>query len=511
MRDIILCLDSGTTTVKAAAFDRHGRLLAVAEAANTALRRDGIRVEQDMIVTRNGSMSVLRECVGKISGDVAGLIVTGQGDGLWPLDKTGQPVGHALTWLDGRARALVGEHGHSGDLDRVEAITSARPTAATQSLQLAWLQQHEPERLTRIAHALRLKEWLFFSLTGELKAEPTAVLPSWGDWRNGGLSHAVEEILGLKTGIALLPQLEKIGDCRSSLSKSAAEQLGLPPGIPVLLGPGDVQSTIIGMGVGLKPELSRCSIFGTSAIHASHVLDPLKMQTKPAGAMIQQFALGEGYICSHPSFNGTTAFQHIARLTGEPTGLRTISPHYSGVLIHPFFEPGGERAPYTTPHAKGALIGVTSATTSQQIQWATREALVFVSRKSHEMMNSTGSDMALGGGLAADDAFASFFATTLGRNIHRSTSGHASLRGVGMIAAFHLLGEPLKSLPDRWIVEADSIAQPEKGSVAHYAERKYALFSTLVDVVSPCWDDMSALASLAAEDMTIPAGKENLQ
>ncbi|RDW12529.1 FGGY family carbohydrate kinase, partial [Paracoccus thiocyanatus] len=181
MTGALLCLDSGTTSVKAAAFDGHGRLLAGAERANGALYRDGLRVEQDMDLTRAEALAVLRDCVAQLPGDVAGLIVTGQGDGLWPVDGTGQPVGRALTWLDGRARGLAANMAPA--LDAVQAATGSRPTAASASLQLLWLQQNDPARHARIAHALRLKEWLFLSLTGRALAEPTALLPVWGDWR----------------------------------------------------------------------------------------------------------------------------------------------------------------------------------------------------------------------------------------------------------------------------------------------------------------------------------------
>ena len=44
MQELIFCLDSGTTSVKAAAFSMDGRLLAISEQPNQALRRNGQRV-----------------------------------------------------------------------------------------------------------------------------------------------------------------------------------------------------------------------------------------------------------------------------------------------------------------------------------------------------------------------------------------------------------------------------------------------------------------------------------
>jgi len=493
MDPILLCLDSGTTAVKAAAFDRHGRIVATTQSDNNALRRAGSRVEQDMHQTRTDAFAVLKECVAKLPGAVfEGLIVTGQGDGLWPVDGDGEPVGNAITWLDGRARSLASDLGEEGLFAPIEAVTSSRPTAASQSLHLLWLKQNDPARLERITHALRCKEWLFFALTSALVGEPSAALPVWGDWRTGQMSRAVQDALGLTRGVELLPAFQDVGECRAGLSAQAAEETGLPQGLPVLLGPGDVQATLIGLGLGSRAGVTRASIFGTSAIHACHMLDPAQAREKPQGAMVQQFVLGDGYLCFHPSFNGATLLGHIAKLTGQAPG--PAAPCYSGVVMHPFFEPGGERAPYTSPDASGALFGVTAATTAAELAWAAREALCFVARKSHEMMNAPKGDVALGGGLAGDPHFAAFLATTLGAPVQRTTSGHAGLRGLGAIAARFLFDASAQDLANNWIVAPEQTEAPGSAELTEYAGEKYQLFSSLLQSASTQWRALSRVS-----------------
>ncbi|MBD0415341.1 FGGY family carbohydrate kinase [Oryzicola mucosus] len=501
MSGLVFCLDSGTTAVKAAAFDRRGRLVATAQRPNSALRRSGEKVEQDMEVSRDDALAVLAECVAQAEGMPVGLIITGQGDGTWPLDAEKRPAGLAMTWLDGRARGLVSELTQANALAPIEDVTFSRPTAASQSMHLLWLAQHEPDRLERIAHTLRLKEWLFFCLTGELKAEPSALLPTWGDWRTGKLSPIVEQALGLPKGIDLLPEVLPVGACRAGLTPEAAKMTGLPENLPVLIGPGDVQSTLIGLGLGVAEGIERCSIFGTSAIHGCFMLDPAGMAERPAGMMVQPFALGEGYICFHPSFNGATLFEHLSHMTGRaPTGS-AVEPVYSGLVLQPFFEPGGERAPYTTPHARGSILGLTAATTAAEIDWAGREALAFIARRSHEMMQSgpigsVSGAIALGGGLAGDRAFAQFLATTTQSPVLRTTNGQAGLKGAGAIAAFHLFGLSRKDLTEGWLGAYDELIEPETGAVAEYAEAKYALFTRLVEAVSPHWDALARLDAM---------------
>ncbi|WP_306755285.1 FGGY family carbohydrate kinase [Paracoccus actinidiae] len=497
MAPVLLCLDSGTTSVKAAAFDGHGRLLAGAERPNGALHRDGLRVEQDMDLTRDEALAVLRDCAAQVTEPITGLIVTGQGDGLWPVDSAGKPVGRALTWLDGRARGLVA--GMAQALDPVQAATGSRPTAASASLQLLWVQRNDPARHVRIAHALRLKEWLFLSLTGRLLAEPTALLPVWGDWRSGALATEVPYILGLSRGLELLPELVPIGAARAGLSATAAQATGLPQGLPVLIGPGDVQATLIGLGLGSRQGVARASIFGTSAIHACLVDEPAAMPQAPAGAMIQQFALQPGYLCFHPCFNGASVLHHLSRRFADLPAAP--EPQYSPLILHPFLEPGGERAPWTDPFATGALFGLNAATTSAQIAWAGREALAFVTHASHAMMRAPEGALSLGGGLAGDKHFAQFVATLTGCTVQRSPGIHAGLRGLAAVAARFLLDAPDHAV---WIGSPQQSIAPDSGPIAAYADHKYRLFSALIEAAAPFWAGLSDLGAEAERLMEIP-------
>jgi erythritol kinase len=492
---VLLCLDSGTTAVKAAAFDRQGRMLCEVQSENRGLRRGGVHVEQDMEITREDAIAVLGACAAKANGVIDGILLTGQGDGLWPIDRDGEPVGPAITWLDGRTRSLIAEPDLQGSLKEIEAVTGSRPTAASQSLHLLWLQRHDPARLRQIQHVLRLKEWLFYSLTDRLQGEPSAALPVWGDWRTGETSRHIEKAIGLERGLELLPDFAPVGACRAALSPRAAAALRLPQNVPVLLGPGDVHVSLIGLGLGTRQGVTRASIFGTSAIHGCHLPDPAAMREKPAGAIIQKFALGSGFLCTHPSFNGATLLQHVRKLAaGVPA---RIEPSYSELLLHPFFEPGGERAPYTTPHASGAVFGLTAAAKPEQVAWAACEALTFIARKSHEMMSAPAGALSLGGGLAGDPHFARFLATVTGSTVQRTTNGHAGLRGLGAIGAKFLYGEPASTVAANWIGEPDETVQPQEGKIADYADRKFALFSRLVDAVSPFWETMSGVRSTA--------------
>ncbi|MCY0093450.1 FGGY family carbohydrate kinase [Hoeflea ulvae] len=493
--DLVLCLDSGTTSVKAAVYDRNGHAVARAETPNAALLRSGNRVEQDMDRTLADARQVIAACLDQVEGTVSALALTAQGDGLWPLSGDLAPAGKAITWLDGRAAELVA--GMADALDVVETITSARPTSASQTLQLLWLQHNEPERFAAIRYALRLKEWLFFSFTGELRAEYGSLLPAWGDWRTGKPIGEVSKALGLEKGTELLPEPGTVTS--AGLSSQAARQLRLPEGLPVVLGPGDVQSSFVGLGVGPGLALTRGSVFGTSAVHGGYYAGIGDIPDKPSGAMIQRFATGQGFICFHPCFNGGNLMRHVADLVGGDLP-RNDRPAYSGVVLHPFFEPGGERAPVTNPLASAAAFGLGADTTAEQLGWAARESLAFLARMSHAELGDDGKNrIVVGGGVARDPVLMQLLATVLGRSVLPHSGGDTALRGLAAIAMGALDAGPDRGKPDEtYLSPSGTEIQPETGAVPAFLSRKMELFEQLLADVSRHWEELAKVREDAA-------------
>lgn len=495
MTDAILCLDSGTTAVKAAIFTPEGRLVAMEEAPNDALRRAGPAVEQDMDATLAGAFDILATIAGQLGRLVPRvLVVTGQGDGTWPVDAAGRPVDHALTWLDSRPNALVPELDQDGSLGRLRTLTLTRPTAASQPLQLAWLARRRPERFRRIARSLRCKEWLVHGLTGIFMSEPSAVMPNWGDWRQQVVSPEVGAVLGLPGLEALLPPVRSFADCHAPLSPLAAERTGLPAGLTVLLGPGDSQAAAIGLGVGVLPGLDRISLFGTSAIHMRHLRDLADVYPEPPGAILLPFAEPGEFLRSLPGLNGSTILSHLNDLMRFP-GTSEFRP--TGLVLHPFLEAAGERAPVTDPAAAGALFGLAMATGAGDVASAGFEALAFVARMSHDMMGGGDGAVALSGGLSGDDGFARLYATVLQRPVVRTRTAHSGLVGVGLLGARHIGGGRLADHAASWFAEGREEVRPEGGPLATYLDRKYRLFRDLLERVSPLWPELAAVGAMA--------------
>ena len=87
-------------------------------------------------------------------------------------------------WLDSRAAEMAAAFVAGPDHAAHYATTGTGLNACQQSIQLAWLQRHQPERLAKAASALHCKDWLYFKLTGKRAVDPAEGVFTYGDFRN---------------------------------------------------------------------------------------------------------------------------------------------------------------------------------------------------------------------------------------------------------------------------------------------------------------------------------------
>ena len=268
-RDLIIGIDAGTSVLKSVAFTLDGVQIAMASRPNSYSRFGRGCVEQDMLRTWDDARQTLCELaaiVPDLASRVVGLAVTGQGDGCWLIDADGEPIGDALIWLDSRAAEMAANFVARPDHAAHYATTGTGLNACQQSIQLAWLQQHQPERLQRAATALHCKDWLYFKLTGRRAVDP----------RKASLPMAIfatetMRLIGERLGIArqahLLPDIIDGVRTHHVLTATAAAATGLPSGLPVVLGYVDVVCSAIGGGLYDATREVGCSILGSTGMH----------------------------------------------------------------------------------------------------------------------------------------------------------------------------------------------------------------------------------------------------
>ena len=352
---MILTIDLGTSTTKAALWDDDG-LLAVGRAEVGRTHLPGQRVEQDASAWWG---SVVDACAaaralapGAFSSvDVVGLSAVRQT--FVPVDASGEPLGPALAWSDRRAQAeataLVERYGG----DAVRARTGVVLDGGSVAAKVAWLAAHEPERLHRARWLVGPKDLVVWRLTGELCTDVTlASATGLYEWA-GDEPKVVPELAGPAAG--LLPDALPATAVAGTLRDGAARELGLPGAVPVVLGAGDRACEVTGTGATRSRPMVSWGTTANVSLPVSTRPDP-----PPPALIVTRGALG-GWLFEGGLSAAGSALEWLAGLVGSDAArlaiaARSSPPGARGVLGFPWL--GGARAPWWRADTNAAIVGL---------------------------------------------------------------------------------------------------------------------------------------------------------
>lgn len=452
-------IDVGTSVVKAAAFDAEGRQRAV-ESRPVELSLRGGFVEQDMAEVYDAVVDVLDKLTGRVPEPVELAGLTGQGDGVWLVDKAGRPVRSALSWMDGRAHELLDQWLADGTVETVFRRTGGAMFPGSPGPLLAWLDRYDPKALDAATAAVYCKDMVFQRLTGAPLAVTDvsdASMP-FLDPRTRTYDNRVVELLGLTRRRRLLPSIgDPIG--------TGETREGLPPGTRISNGPYDLPACALGAGVTSPGD--GLLIVGTclAALVATTELD---LSGEPAGLYISTDRPGHR-LRAMPAMVGTAALDWVLSTTGVTHAevdelLAATPPGAHGVRVLPYFAPSGERAPFVEPHLRAELSGVSLETTKADLIRATCEGIGYAARHCLEAAGLTGSLAVCGGGTRSS-AWMQLLADVLGRPL-RVVEGEVGARGA-VLAAAERYGVALDTT--LW-TEPTAIVEPDPGRSAYYSK-----------------------------------------
>ncbi|WP_313409976.1 FGGY family carbohydrate kinase, partial [Aeromicrobium sp.] len=238
---MILGVDIGTSVTKAALIGRDGRSVRSASRPSELLRGPGGVVEQDLDAVLASVVSVALEVTRDLDEPLDAIALTGQGDGLWLRDESGNATRRAISWMDGRAADRVERWRTEGVLDRVHALTGSGVFPGSHAALLAHLDEHEPEVLEGSAVAGYCIDAVLQRLTGEISVDASDASLPFLDVRTRTYVDDAIAACGVERWRHLLP--EPAAPRRVfSLSRGGALLLDLPEGLPVTAGPYDVMA-----------------------------------------------------------------------------------------------------------------------------------------------------------------------------------------------------------------------------------------------------------------------------
>jgi erythritol kinase len=379
---VAVCVDAGTTVIKAVVFDADGREVAVTRRDTAVAHPTRERSEQDMGEVWDAVVATVREAVHRADRPVRLVALTAQGDGAWLVDAAGSPVRPAVLWNDGRAADIVAGWRSEGVLDEAFRTNASLTNAGLPNAVLRVLDVEEPEVLDRAAAVLTCGGWLLLRLTGVLGIDTSEASAPWLDIGRGAYSDALVALYGLEHRRDLLPPLIPDSDRVHPLSADAAAALGIPAGTPVVIAPFDVVATAVGSGATDPGQAT--SVLGTT-LSTETVITRADTAGEPTGLTL---ALGrpERLLRVFPTLAGTGVIDWAVALLGlpGPAALSDLAaqapPGADGLRMLPYLSPAGERAPFLDAAASGLLTGATFAHGREHVARAVLEGLAHVIR-----------------------------------------------------------------------------------------------------------------------------------
>lgn len=279
MSKLYLAIDVGTGGIRSALVDARGKILAISHKEHEQIVPQHGWSEQRPADWWSGTKETIRDVLARVEGSaerVAAIGACGQMHGSVLIDENGQLTREAtLLWNDKRTlenvQAFEAEHA----VDEFLHISANMPAPAWPAFKLMWLAKNDPESLANATTLLMPKDYINYKLTGERAQDWTEASMSF--LMDATTSDWSDELIGL-TGVRkdLLPDIKNPATILGGLNQNVADQVGLPSGLPVIVGSGDYPMALLGSGV-CTPGMAS-DVTGTSTIitvlHDEPKIDP---------------------------------------------------------------------------------------------------------------------------------------------------------------------------------------------------------------------------------------------
>nr|WP_244266992.1 MULTISPECIES: xylulokinase [Moorella] len=406
-RRFLLGIDVGTSGCKSILVDEEGSVIAKSVAEYPLYTPYPGWAEQEpedwwraTVATIN---RLLRESQVNPKG-IVGIGLSGQMHGMVPLDAEYRVLRRAILWNDQRTAPQCQEIVQAvGGEDNLLTYTNNAMLPGYTAGKILWLREHEPEVFDKTRIILNPKDYIRFRLTGQFATEVSdASGTGLFDVKNRRWSDKLLAILQISTD--LLPHCFESDQVTGWVTRQAAEETGLPAGLPVVGGGGDAVIQTTGMGVTKEGILGL--IIGTAGIVAmgleSFKENPQgKLQIFCNNAPGTWHAMGVTLAAGGSYQWYTQTLCEGERIRAEDTGedvyallegsIMSAPPGSKGLVFLPYLS--GERCPYADPAARGSFIGLTLLHTKADMTRAVMEGVTYSLYHVFEQLRELDKDM----------------------------------------------------------------------------------------------------------------------
>jgi glycerol kinase len=476
---ILLAIDQGTSSSRSIAFSARGSVVALNQHPFEQIYPASGWVEHDPEVIWATTLSSAREVVRQLRARqqrVAAIGVTNQRETtlLWDR-RTGIPVYNAIVWQDRRTADECRKLQDAGHEDEVIEKTGLRLDPYFSATKLTWIFDRVPgaRASAQSGHLAfgTVDSFLIWRLTGGRihatdvsNASRTALF----DIRTGRWDEALCELF--RVPMNCLPEVR---DSAGDFGVTDEDVFG--EALPIRGVAGDQQAALVGQACFSEGDVK--STYGTGAflvLNTGRRL--LRSQNRLLSTVAYRLKGETTYALEGSILSAGSTIQWlrdglgiIARAAEVELLAQSVADS-GGVYLLPAFT--GLGAPYWDPDARGAIVGLTRASSRAEIARAALDSVVYQTRDLLDAMAADGIGPALlkvDGGMAQNGFFLQRLADVLGTPILRPKMAESTAFGAACLAGLGAgIYASLDEIAQLW--EGDVRCEPRLDSAARVRE-----------------------------------------
>lgn len=506
MTEYLLGIDDGSTVSKAAIFDLEGREVWVASRKIEPDYPHPGWTERSMELLWQSTAEAVREAItasGIRPEQIVGVGVTGHGNGLYLLDKKGNPLRPGIQSMDSRAAGILDEWNRQGLHEQVFPYTVQSFWPGQPNALLAWIKRNEPDVYARIGAVLMCKDYVNYCLTGEITTDFTDMSgTSLLDVRNKRYSQELLELYDLGEIWNAMPRLVQSFEVVGGVTPEAAEATGLVAGTPVVGGIFDVDASALGAGV-IGPGQA-CIIAGTWSINeivtAEPLVDPslfmtsiytvpglwLTIEASPTSATNLEWFVT--HFCGEEKIEAKKRGISVYEVCNEM--VASLPPGGTDIIFHPFLYGSNVQ-----PTARAGFYGIAGWHTKAHLLRALYEGVVYCHLNHIEKLRAAGAEMSvarLTGGGSRSEVWTQIFADVLQLPMEIPAGVELGARGAAFCAG---IGAGVYRDHAEAVTRAVKLERRQEPNpkVAPLYRVRYTEYQRLLQAMQEPWDHLSRL------------------
>ncbi|WP_211461272.1 gluconokinase [Collimonas silvisoli] len=368
--EYMLGVDIGTTSTKAVLFTTQGQVVAQHAVEYPLLCTTPGMAEQDPLQIYAAVLSAIQIAVsnsGVAAEQIALASFSAAMHSVIAVDQDGVLLSNSITWADNRAGEWANRIRDELDGHAIYLRTGTPIHPMSPLCKIMWLRHEQPQLFTRTARFIGMKEYVLYRLFGEWLVDHS-IASATGlfnlqqlDWDQGAL-----DLLGI--GPQQLSRLVPTTHHLTGLAPTMAQQLGLLPSTPFVIGAND--GVLSNLGVNAIGPGQVAVTIGTSGAMRTVIDKPL---TDPSGRTFCYALTARHWVVGGPTNNGGSIFRwvrdELATAESAAATAAGLDPYEAltkiaeavtagaeGLLFHPYL--AGERAPLWNADARGSYVGL---------------------------------------------------------------------------------------------------------------------------------------------------------